>query len=874
MTPPRYPLKFLRWFCREEYIEEIEGNLTEIFEAEYESSPRRARRDFRLGVIKHFRPAFIRRFKIPFSNNITDMLKHNLLITLRSFMKYRSTFLINITGLTTGLATVFFVYLWVSDEWSKNRYNVNDERLYHVLQNNRESDGTITTGMGTAGILAEALAREMPEVENAVSVVPPSWFNAPSLVIFNEKKLKVHQQYVSRGFFDMFTIDVIRGDVKTALSKKYNMMVSEDLANRLFGNADDAIGKGIDLRWGMEDHLYEVTGVFRLPENVTEHYDLLLNYDDFLDRKPWLKEWGSSDPNTFVTVKQGVDMNALSSKLGNFMKTKEKDSRKSLVLQRYSDTYLYNRYEGGKITGGRIEYVRLMIVIAVVILVIACINFMNLSTARATRRMKEVGVKKAVGARRGSLTAQFLVESTALSLLSAVLAFVIVWLLVPSFNVLTGKQVALTFDPVFLTYAIAIVATTGLVSGSYPALYLSRFRAGEILKGKIKNSFGELLARKGLVVFQYAMSFMLIVGVIVIYRQIDFVQSKNLGYNRDHIIHFEMEIEPSADPDYFAPGGTFQQMVETLMNETKAIPGVVNVANFYHDVTGDHGGLGGVDWEPGDKDVQMSFNNLEVGYDFLPLLGVGMAEGRNYSREFSNEESKIIFNETAIRRMGLKDPVGQTVKLWGEERQIIGVVKDFHYESLYEELKPVLIQLVPQTPRIMVKMEGERMSETIAAIRRMYEKHYPGLSFEYTFLDDDYNALYASEQRVSALARIFAGLAVLISCLGLYGLTAFTAERRMKEISIRKVFGASEMSIMRLLSTEFTWLIVVSMVIGMPLIWFVGESWLSAFAYRSELSWWYFATGAGMISMITLITVSMNTMRAARVNPVESLRTE
>jgi predicted lysophospholipase L1 biosynthesis ABC-type transport system permease subunit len=263
-----------------------------------------------------------------------------------------------------------------------------------------------------------------------------------------------------------------------------------------------------------------------------------------------------------------------------------------------------------------------------------------------------------------------------------------------------------------------------------------------------------------------------------------------------------------------------------------------------------------------------------VGYDFLPLLGVGMAEGRNYSREFSNEESKIIFNETAIRRMGLKDPVGQTVKLWGEERQIIGVVKDFHYESLYEELKPVLIQLVPQTPRIMVKMEGERMSETIMAIRRMYEKHYPGLSFEYTFLDDDYNALYASEQRVSALARIFAGLAVLISCLGLYGLTAFTAERRMKEISIRKVFGASEMSIMRLLSTEFTWLIVVSMVIGMPLIWFVGESWLSAFAYRSELSWWYFATGAGMISMITLITVSMNTMRAARVNPVESLRTE
>jgi ABC-type antimicrobial peptide transport system permease subunit len=599
-----------------------------------------------------------------------------------------------------------------------------------------------------------------------------------------------------------------------------------------------------------------------------------LNYEDFLDRKPWLKEWGSSDPNTYVLVKEGIDMHALSAKLHDFMKTKQKDTQNTLALQRYSDTYLYNRYEDGKPAGGRIEYVRLMIVIASVILVIACINFMNLSTARATRRMKEVGVKKAIGARRGSLTAQFLVESMALSVLSAAIAFAIVWLLMPSFNILTGKYVELTLEPVFLIYAFAIVAITGVVSGSYPALYLSRFRAGEILKGKMKNSFGELLARKGLVVFQYTISFMLIVGVIIIYRQIDYVQSKNLGYNREHIIHFDMEVEPGQDPDFFAPDGPFEQQVETMMNETKAIPGVVNVANFYHDVTGDHGGLGGVDWEPGEQDVKMSFNNLEVGYDFLPILGVGMAEGRNYSREYSGERSKIIFNETAIRRMGLKDPIGQTIKLWGEERQIIGVVKDFHYESLYEELKPVMVQLVPQTPRIMVKLEGDRMSEAIADIRELYEKHYPGFAFEYKFLEDDYTALYASEQRVSALARIFAALAVLISCLGLYGLTAFTAERRMKEISVRKVFGASEGSIMRLLSSEFTWLIVIAMVIGMPLIWVVGESWLSAFAYRTGVSWWYFVAGAGMILLVTLITVSMNTIRAAGINPVEALRSE
>jgi putative ABC transport system permease protein len=802
------------------------------------------------------------------------MLKHNLIITLRNFMKYRSTFFINITGLTTGLAAVFFVYLWVNDEWNKNRFNVNDDRLYQVLQNTNEVDGSISTGRGTAGILAEALVNEMPEVENAVSVVTPSWFNAPATVMYNNKKIRVPQQYVSKDYFKVFTGNIIRGDANTALGKKYNIMISEGLANSVFGNVDEAIGKTLQVRLEIQDQLYEVTGVFRLPSNVTEQYDVLLNYEDFLDRKPWLREWGNSDPNTFVLVKEGVDMNALSSKLAGFMKTKEKETSKWLALQKFSDSYLYNRYDNGKVAGGRIEYVRLFIVIAGVILVMACINFMNLSTARATRRLKEVGVKKAIGARRGSLTMQFLVESTALSLLSAVLAFVIVWLLVPSFNTMMSKHVVLRLEPRFLLSTLAIVAITGFISGSYPALYLSKFKAGEIIKGKIRNSFGELLARKGLVVFQYAISFILIVGVIVIYRQIEFVRSMNLGYNREHIIHFDLEIEPSKDPDYFAANGPFQQTVETMMNETKTIPGVVNVANFYHDVTGDHGGLGGVDWEPGDKDTQMHFNNLEVGYDFLPILGVDMAEGRNYSREFSDEQSKIIFNETAIRKMGLKDPIGQTIKLWGRDRQIIGVVKDFHYESLYESLQPVLVQLVPQTPRIMVKLDGAHMTETIAAIRQLYEKHYPGFSFEYRFLEDDYQALYASEQRVSGLARIFAGLAVLISCLGLYGLTAFTAERRMKEISVRKIFGASELSIMRLLSMEFTGLIVTAMLIGAPLIWLGGGVWLSSFAYQSTLAWWYFAVGAGTISMITLVTVSMNTIKAAKVNPAESLRSE
>jgi putative ABC transport system permease protein len=874
IAPPKYALKFLRWFCREDYIEEVEGNLVEVFERDCnKESLARARKKFTWNVIKHFRPAFIRSFKSRIGNNITDMLKHNLLISLRNYMKYKSTFLINIAGLSTGLATVFFVYLWVNDEWSKNRFNPNDDRLYQVFQTRKETDGHISTGGGTPGLLAEALASELPEVETAVSVVPSYWFNSTCLVTYNDKKIKVPEQYASKDFYKVFAPDVIRGDAQTALSKKSNILVSEDLANRLFGNVDEALGKTIEVReW--KSKMYEVTGVFRQQATDTDPYDILMNYDNFLDEKPWLKEWGNSDPRTFVVLKNGVDAREAADKIHDFLKKKIKDTDKSLMIQRYSDTYLYNRYEEGKAVGGRIEYVRLFIAIAAVILIIACINFMNLSTARATRRLKEVGVKKAIGAKRGSLAMQFLTESIGLACAAAIIALSMVWMLLPAFNTITGKHIALKGDPTLVVLALIVVGVTGFVSGSYPALYLSRFKAGEVLKGKIRKSFGELIARKGLVVFQYAISFILIVGVIIIYKQIDYVQSMDLGYDREHIIHFDLEVEASDDPNYFAPGGTFEQGVETIMNETRRIPGVVSVANFYHDVTGYHGGLGGVDWEPGDKDVQTSFNNLEVGYDFLPTLGVEMAQGRNYSRRYTGETSKIIFNETAIKLMGLKDPVGQTIKLWGEDRQIIGVVKDFHYESLYQELKPVLIQLVPPAPRIMVKLDGEHMSETIAAVRQLYERHYPGIAFEYAFVDDDYNALYASEQKVSVLSRIFAGLAIVISCLGLYGLTAFTAERRMKEISVRKVFGASEISIMRLLSSEFTVLVLVAMLVGVPMVWLAGRSWLSGFAYRSDISWWYFLAGAGSIFFITLITVSVNTVRAARANPAETLRNE
>lgn len=872
--PPKYPLKFLRWFCREDFLEEIEGNLVEIFEAEYDQSPKLAEKNFTSAVIRHFRPAFIRPFKSKFSSAMTDMLRHNILITFRNFAKYKSTFFINMAGLSTGLAVVLFVYLWVNDEWNKNKFNANDDRLYQVMQNLPDADGSVSTSTVTPGILAEALAKEMPEVEMAVSLVPPSWFIAKSVMSYNGKKIKTDHQYASADFLNVFSIDVIRGDRTTALSGKYNLLISDELAERMFGGPDAAMGKTVDFRWESNSFAYQIAGVYRLPSNAVERFDVLSNYEVFLDDKDWLREWGNSDPHTIVLLKEGSDPSAVQDKLTNFLQTKWKDARSTLLMQRYSDTYLYNRYENGQVIGGRIEYVRLFSVVAIVILIIACINFMNLSTARATRRVKEIGVKKAIGAGRGALAGQFLAESMSLAFMSAFVALALVWMLLPAFNILSEKYVTLPYDLPFIGSVVAVVVITGFVSGSYPSFYLSRFRAGDVLKGKVSRSISEIVIRKGLVVFQYAMSFMLIVGVVIVYRQIDYLQSRNLGYDREHIIHFSMEMDPKGDTSYFASGGALQKDVETMMNELKQAPGVSGVANFFHDLTGMHGGLAGVDWEAGDEDLKLGFASIEVGYDFIPLLGIQIVEGRGYSREFSDERSKIIFNETAIKKMGLKNPIGHKIKLWGEDREIIGVAKDFHFESLYEEVHPLMVHMVPFVPKVMVKVEGDKISESIAALKKIYEEHYPGLTFEYSFLDDDYNALYSAEQRVSVLSRIAAGLAIFISCLGLYGLMAFTVERRKKEISVRKVFGASQMSILRLLSSEFTWLVVIAMVVGMPLIWFGGTVWLESFAYRQDLSWWYFIAGAGAVLLITLLTVGMNTARASNVNPAETLRNE
>jgi ABC-type antimicrobial peptide transport system permease subunit len=532
--------------------------------------------------------------------------------------------------------------------------------------------------------------------------------------------------------------------------------------------------------------------------------------------------------------------------------------------KRYSEIYLYSKYENGVLVGGRITYVKLFSAIAVFILIIACINFMNLSTAKASRRIKEVGIKKAVGAARRTLMSQYLGESLLLSFLSLLLALLVVDIALPHFNTITNKNLSLDFDANLMLAFTGIALFTGIVAGSYPALYLSGFNPATVLKGKINTAVGELWARKGLVVFQFALSVIFIVSVLVVYKQILYVQSSNLGYNKDNILYFGREGK-------LWDAGT----LESFLAELRNIPGIAGASTLNHDFTGHMSGTYGVKWEGKDPDDATEFENFTVNYDVMEMMDMKMTEGRTFSRQFGNDSSKIIFNEKAIAFMGLKDPIGKTVKLWGEDLQIVGVVEDFHYESLHENVKPVFFRLAPEdTYIVMTRLVAGREKDALEQIQKLYMKFNPGFSFEYTFLDSEYQAQYAAEQRVAILSKYFAVLAIFISCLGLFGLAAFTAERRLKEIGIRKVLGSSELGIIFLLSSDFTRMVVLAVIIAIPASYLLITYWLSSFAFHIPLTWWYFALG-GLAALLTAwITVGTQAIKAARINPAKCLKDE
>lgn len=787
------------------------------------------------------------------------MLRHNLLIACRSFLRYKSSFLINLIGLSSGLACTLLICLWVYDELNVDQFHRNGAHLYQVLENVEQGGETITR-LTTAGPTAEAMAAEMPEVEMAVSSTLERIFEG--VLTVEDTDIKAGGLYASKDFFKMFSFDLIEGIPAQVLSDKKSIVISEDLAMRLFGTTKNISGKMIEWEHNTQ---FQVSGVMKdIGPNSSVHFDYVMTFEKFREDNEWVLSWFNTAPQTHLLLKDGTDVEAFNRKISDFVRTKTEGqaNHRTPFVQRYSERYLHGRYENGVLAGGRIDYVKMFSIIAVFILAIACINFMNLSTARASRRLKEVGVKKVVGARQSHLVAQYLSESILMSVFSLLVAMLIVWLFLPQFNVITGKQLSFTYTPAFGLALLGIVLITGLGAGSYPALYLARFNPATVLKGKLNSLVGEVWARKGLVVFQFALSIVLIVSVWVVYEQISFIQTQNLGYDKENIIIIPKE-------------GAVRGKEETFLNEIRKLDGVAGASMTGHDMTGHNGGTYGIEWPGKDPEDRTEFERVTVDYGFTEMMGIELKEGRTFSKDYGAEGEKIIFNEAGIAYMNLEDPIGKKIKLWGEDREIIGVVRNFNFESFHEEIKPLFFFLNPNgTGNIMVKIEKGREQEALENIEKFYSSFNAGFPLTYRFLDQDYQELYAAERRVAGLSKYFAGLAILISCLGLFGLAAFTTERRTKEIGIRKILGSTNASVVFLLSGEFTRMVIAAVIIALPLSYLFANMWLESFVFRIDLQWWFFA-GSGLAALvIAWLTVGIHTMKAAAANPAQCLRSE
>ncbi|WP_232064520.1 ABC transporter permease [Rhodocytophaga rosea] len=863
--PPRWAERFLEGIAADHLLEEVQGDLQELFQRRLQKfSIRKARFFYVLDLIKLIHPRLWRNKPSPYpSLNPIDMFQHYLLLSYRNFARFKSSFFINLIGLSTGLACTLLIYLWVRDELQMDTFYEKDEQLYQVLEN-RESATGLLTFWTTSGPTATSLAEDMPEVQYAATVLGGRERYVEATFSVGEKNIKTKGGYASKDYFQVFSHQFLSGNPSTVLADKNGIVLSETLAKNLFGTTENVVGKSVEFD---HDKVFQVSGVYKeLPPNSSQHMEFILSFEKFVEENDWAYAWGNTAPFTYVLLKPGTDIGAFNRKIAGYVKTKTENeiTHRTMFIKRFSENYLYGKYENGVLVGGRIEYVKLFSIIALFILVIACINFMNLSTAKASRRLKEVGVRKTIGANRLSLVYQYLGESLLMAFLSMLASVILVVLFLPTFNEITGKELSLSLDPVLITSVLALTVFTGIVAGSYPALYLSGFHPIAMLKGKLPTSVGELWIRKGLVVFQFSLSIILIVAVLVVYKQIEFVQNQNLGYKKENLIYINKEgklLDKSTQ--------------ETFIEEVKNLPGIVNASTLGHSLTGHNGGTYGIQWEGKDPNDKTEFESVSVNYGTIETLGVDMQEGRSFSREYGADSAKIIFNEAAIKFMNMKDPIGKVIKLWGNDMQIIGIVKDFHFESLHEKVKPLFFRVAPRNTRfIIARISAGKEKEAIDHLQKLYTSYNPGFTFEYKFLDQNFQALYEAEQRVSSLSRYFAALAILISCLGLFGLTAFTAERRRKEIGIRKVLGSSQWGIVYLLSKEFTKMVVMSILIALPMSYLLLSNWLDNFAFKIDLEAWYFLSAGIVALLIAWLTVGTQAVKAARINPIQTLKEE
>jgi ABC-type antimicrobial peptide transport system permease subunit len=790
------------------------------------------------------------------------MLKNYLKIAARNLLRNKGFSFINISGLAIGMASAVLILLWIQNELSHDSFYEKADRIY-VANNRDRFNGELQVWNNTPKILGPTIKTNYPEVEDVVRI---NDYGANFLLTVGDKHLNLHGEFVDSGFFNVFSFPLVQGNVANALNNPSGIVLTQKLAIKLFGT-EDVVGKVV--RIDSVDN-FKVTAVMKdLPSNTLLNGEYLLPWSYATRKGIDDNYWGNNSVYTYILLKPGASEAAFDDKIKNITIDHTKNGEKSttqVFTQPLKDAYLYSKSENGKYVGGRIERVKMFAVIAVFILLIACINFMNLSTARSEKRAKEVGIRKVVGAYKASLIFQFISESIILAFIAGIFALGIVLLVLPFFNQLTGVQLQFSFsNPLYWLIGVVFILFTGFLAGSYPAFYLSSFQPVKVLKGTFKATNALIAPRKILVVLQFTFAIALIISTIIVERQIKYAQERDLGYSKDHLAFIIMFGDDFKN---------YKLIKRGLLNSGAATA----VAATSAPITEHWSDSWGFAWAGSNAtDAKTDFNIFSAEKDFTATMGLKVLQGRDIDVDkYKSDSTAVLLNEAAVKMMRLKSPVGQTITGNGSTLHVVGVLKDFIVETPYQPIRPMIIagpsygydvinfKLNPSLP----------METTIAKAEQVFKQYNPQYPFNYKFYDSEYARKFEDEQRTGTLAAWFAGLTVFISCLGLFGLAAYMAENRIKEIGVRKVLGASVTGIATLLSKDFLKLVIISFVIASPIAWYAMGQWLESYKYRIDIEWWVFAV-AGLLSvLIAIITVSYQSIKAALRNPVRSLRSE
>ncbi len=791
------------------------------------------------------------------------MIKNYLKTSIRSLLRQKGTTAINIVGLTLGLTCSMLILLWIGNEISFDRTHKDGDRIYRMLFNIQYPNGTINTWRNAPQPLEEVLEKEYPEIEHAMLI---SW-NGDRLLTLGDQNFKKSGVFASEDIFEIFDTPFIVGKKETALKEKNSIVITEKLAQILFGDnwrQEEILGAAIMLE---KEDLLTITGIVpNSPSNSSIQFDYVIPFKFGLEKQPWNRQWGNFNNRMFVKLKEGVEVNAFNEKVEDVVKTHRKngegDDTHAFVYP-IEDLYLYGNFENGINTGGRIEYIQIFGAVSIFVLLLACINFMNMATARSFRRAKEVGIRKVVGANKRSLIFQFIGESILITLFSLLLAVGLSLLLLPVFNELMNQSLSIDFQNLnYWVFGIVFLVITSLLAGLYPAFFISGFKPASVLKGNLATSHNAGFFRKSLVVFQFFLSMIMIISTFVVQMQIDFIMNRNLGLDKENVMLYGLNNESYPH---------FQAIKNELLQHSE----IVSVTTCNQNPLNVGSSASGMEWEGKKEGEEIEFSHLWVTYDFIETLGMELLDGRDFSPEYGTDSSAFLVNEAAIKAMGLENPVGSAFNgFWIEEGKIIGVIKDFHSASIYNPIDPLIVIMDEEPYQLYIRTASEKTGDAIQLLENIHDKYTQSYPFEYHFMNENYDQIYKSEMVMSKLSNFFAVLAILISCLGLIGLASLTTSQRVKEIGIRKVMGATIANILFLLSKDYFKLIVISFVISAPVAYYFISAWLEKFAFRIEVHWWIYPVAGLLVIIVALLSVGSLSVKAAATNPVDSLRDE